>query len=146
MAYFVDTSALAKLVLDEPETDALQAWVPGKDLTTSDFACMELTRVVRKNAPDRESEIEVALEGIYVAETEPEILAAAARLEPRTVKSLDAVHLASALQWGINLDGLVTYDRSLASAARFNGVTVVAPNDRPLEFRGQSLQISRRVA
>ncbi len=146
MAFFVDTSALAKLVLDEPETAAMKAWRRGKPLVTSDFALVEFIRVVRKNAPEREPEIAEVMERVEVTGTTPSILATAARLEPRKLKSLDAIHLASVLGLGDNLDGFVTYDHDLAAAATLNGVRVVAPRDRPLAMQAQSLQHEMRVA
>jgi uncharacterized protein len=51
----------------------------------------------------------------------------AARLDPTVLRSLDALHLATALDLGDDLDGLVTYDDRLAEAARLNGVPVIAP-------------------
>lgn len=52
----------------------------------------------------------------------------AADLDPDLLRSLDAPHLAAALDLGDDLDGLVTYDDQLARAARLHGVTVVAPS------------------
>ena len=146
MAFFVDTSALAKLLLDEPESRAMKAWRRGKLLVTSDFALVEFRRVIRRHAPERELEIAEVMERVDVGDTTPSILAVAARLEPRDVKSLDAIHLASALDLGDKLDGLVTYDHRLADATRFNGVRVVAPRDRPLALGAQSLRHEMRVA
>jgi predicted nucleic acid-binding protein len=51
----------------------------------------------------------------------------AGRLEPSGLRSLDAIHLAAALDLGDDLEGLVTYDDRLAEAAVSNGVAVVAP-------------------
>lgn len=50
-----------------------------------------------------------------------------ARIGPSTLRSLDAIHLASALAVGPELEHLVTYDARLADAARVAGITVVAP-------------------
>ena len=51
----------------------------------------------------------------------------AGRLDPTTLRSLDALHLAAALDLGDDLDGLVTYDDRLAEAAALNGVPVTTP-------------------
>ena len=53
----------------------------------------------------------------------------AGRLEPVALRSLDAIHLAAALNMGDDLGGLVTYERALASAARSCGIEVIAPAD-----------------
>ncbi len=55
------------------------------------------------------------------------VLRAAAALEPPGLRSLDAVHLATALSLGDRLGVLVCYDERLLDAARAAGVTVVAP-------------------
>ena len=57
----------------------------------------------------------------------PLILSRAARLEPPALRTLDAVHLASALELGADLEAFVTYDARLAAAARGAGLTVVSP-------------------
>ena len=51
----------------------------------------------------------------------------AADLDPETLRSLDALHLAAALDLGDELDGIVTYDDRLAAAARSRGIRIVAP-------------------
>ena len=51
----------------------------------------------------------------------------AGRLEPATLRTLDAFHLAAALDLGDDLEGIVTYDDRLAQAAQANGIPVIAP-------------------
>ena len=51
----------------------------------------------------------------------------AGRLGPTALRSLDAVHLAAALDLGDDLEGMVTYDDRLAEAAQLNAITVTAP-------------------
>ena len=58
----------------------------------------------------------------------PSLLERAALLEPPELRSLDAIHLATALSLGDELDGLVTYDERLARAARESGVPTLAPS------------------
>jgi predicted nucleic acid-binding protein len=55
------------------------------------------------------------------------LLTAAARVEPTSLRALDAIHLATALSLGHDLSGIVVYDRRLADAARGAGLTVWAP-------------------
>jgi predicted nucleic acid-binding protein len=56
-----------------------------------------------------------------------DIFRAAARLEPRSLRSLDAIHLASALSLGADLGAIVIYDSNMAAAAEGHGLQVLAP-------------------
>lgn len=129
MAYYLDTSALTKLVVAESETKALRAWLRKADRipVASDLARTELLRAVRRAAPDRLVEARAVLDTLTLTELTPSILDEAGRLDPASLRSLDAIHLAAALDLGDDLDGLVTYDERLAEAARQNGIAVTAP-------------------
>lgn len=129
MAYYVDTSALVKLVVAEKETAALQKWLSeaDRDLVASDLVRTELMRAVRRGAPDRAVRAGEVLESLTLIEVTPELFTEAGRLEPTTLRSLDAIHLAVALDLGDDLDGIVTYDERLADGAAANGVAVLAP-------------------
>ena len=129
MAHYLDTSALVKLVVHEHGTDGLRAWLVEADRTpvSSDLARTELLRAVRRGAPDRMGMARDVLDALTLTEITPPVFEQAGRLEPVDMRSLDAVHLAAALDLGDDLDGLVTYDDRLAVAARVNGVPVLAP-------------------
>ncbi len=129
MAFYVDTSALVKLVVAEPETAALRAWLNRTDrvLVACDLVRTELMRVVRHVVPDRALRASEVLEAMTLVEVTTAMFTAAGRLDPPALRSLDAVHLAAALDLGDELDGLVTYDVRLAEAAQANGVAVVTP-------------------
>ncbi len=129
MAFYLDTSALAKLVVAEPETAALRAWLAAQDrtLVSSDLARTELTRAVRRVAPERMVDAHAVLDGLTLLTVPASMFAAAGRLDPVDLRSLDAVHLAAALELGDDLEGLVAYDERLQRAARLNGIDVIAP-------------------
>lgn len=129
MAWYVDTSALAKLVVIEPETMPLQTWLVDQDepLVTSDLTRTELMRAVRRGAPDLAHRVREVLDIVALIAATGAIFDAAGRLEPAALRSLDAVHLATAIDLGDDLDGLVTYDDRLALAARAYGITVADP-------------------
>jgi predicted nucleic acid-binding protein len=129
MAYYVDTSALVKLVVAEAETDALRSWIADTEpaLTASDLVRTELMRAVRRSAPDRAPNARTVLDAIILLKASTEVFDAAGRLDPDIMRSLDALHLASALELGDDLDGFITYDDRLAEAARAQGMTVIAP-------------------
>ncbi len=129
MAFYLDTSALAKLVVAEPETAALRAWLAEQDrtLVSSDLVRTELTRAVRRVAPERMVDAHAVLDGLTLLTVPASMFAAAGRLDPVDLRSLDAVHLAAALELGDDLEGLVAYDERLQRAARLNGIDVIAP-------------------
>ena len=129
MVFYVDTSALVKLVVAESETAALWAWLgePGRDLVTCDLARTELMRAVRRTVPDRVLRAREVLDAVTLVSVSSSVFEDAGRLDPPVLRSLDAIHLASALDLGDDLDGLITYDDRLADAAFSNGVAVVAP-------------------
>ena len=77
--------------------------------------------------PAVQARAEQVLGGMDLLTLEPDILRVAAHLSPPTLRSLDAIHLASALSLGADLGGLVTYDERLAEAARAAGITVLQP-------------------
>ena len=129
MAHYLDTSALVKLVIAEPETTALQKWLSAADRVpvSCDLARTELMRAVRRAAPDRAARARAVLDSITLLDVSSATFEEAGRLGPAILRSLDAVHLAAALDLGDDLDGLVTYDDRLAIAAQSNGVPVTSP-------------------
>ncbi len=129
MAFYMDTSALVKLVVAESETDALRSWIAGvnSELVAADLVRTELWRVVRRAVPDRALLAAQVLDSLTLVEVRASLFSQAGRLDPPELRSLDAIHLAIALDLGDDLEALVTYDARLAQAAAVNGVTVVAP-------------------
>lgn len=128
MTVYMDTSALVKLVVAEPETPALEAWVrPRADaLFTSDLARTELARAVRRRA-DAAVRARAVLESMPVVALPARIFEAAGRLEPPELRSLDAIHLASALDQGDELEVVLTYDERMAAAAHTLGIPTASP-------------------
>lgn len=129
MAFYIDTSALVKLVVAEPESGPLRVWLAevGTDLVACDLARTELMRAVRRAVPDRVLQARSVLDALVLTEVTPAVFEVAGRLDPPGLRSLDAIHVAAALDLGDDLDGLVTYDDRLAEAAASNAVAVVAP-------------------
>ncbi len=129
MAYYLDTSALVKLVVAEPESDPLRSWLAEDDRrpVASDLVRTELLRAVRRTAPDRLVLARLVLEAVTTVQVGTSVFESAGRLDPDGLRSLDAVHLAAALELGDDLRGFVTYDERLAMAATANGIPVVAP-------------------
>jgi predicted nucleic acid-binding protein len=126
----LDSSALVKLVAEEHESEALQRFItssPG-GLVSSIVARVEVRRAARHSAGrEGEARAREVLRGIVLLELTDDVIEAAASIEPPAVRSLDAIHLASALSLEQSLGVLVTYDERLRAAAADAGVEVVAP-------------------
>lgn len=128
MAFYLDTSALVKLVIEEVESAALQAWrSPDVELVSCDLARAELMRAVRRAAPDSVQAARAVLDGLILLSVGTATFEDAGRLSPDALRTLDAVHLAAALGLGDDLEGVVTYDDRLAEAAHHHGIPVIAP-------------------
>lgn len=129
MAQYLDTSALVKLVVAESETAALRRWIASeeRDLVSCDLARTELFRAARGRSPDRMVRVREILDSLTIMTVSTAIFEDAGRLDPIGLRSLDAIHLAAAIDLGDDLEGLVTYDRRLADAAEMHGMLVLAP-------------------
>lgn len=130
MALYLDTSALVKLVVQETETPAVRRLLEGVEgpLVSSAVTRCELVRAVRRGMPDRVARARAVLSGLREIGVTAAVLDAAAALDPTALRSLDAIHIASALLLGPDLAGLLTYDRHLGEAAEQLGVPVLAPS------------------
>lgn len=125
---YADTSALAKLVLTEPESPALLAYLDGRGgVVTSALVTTELVRAVRRLQPNLEPRAYALIAGLTLIEVDREVLAAAATLPPPEMRTLDAIHLATALALGGEIEALLTYDVRMAAAARAAGLRAEAP-------------------
>jgi uncharacterized protein len=129
VAFYVDTSALAKLVVAEAETKALRKWFRAADRNpvTSDLARSELLRAVRRTDPSKVVRAREVLESVTLIELTTTVCEHAGLLDPAILRTLDAIHLAAALVLGDDLEGFVTYDDRLAQAAQATGIRVVTP-------------------
>ena len=127
---YLDASALLKLVLPERERMALEsALAPWPDRLTSELSAVECRRAVRRQ-PEAElllPRMEDILSSITLLRFDPALLMLAGTLRPPRLRSLDAIHLASALSIGVFPEAFVTYDDRLAEAARAAGLNVLTP-------------------
>ena len=127
---YLDTSALVKLVVAEPESSALLARLGAwPRRVSSALALTELPRALRRagfGGRVRRRAREV-LGRLDLIDMDRRILWAASALEPSTLRALDAIHLATALAVREDLDAMVTYDRRLGAAAERAHLEVVTP-------------------
>ncbi len=127
-ATYLDSSAIVKLAVVEPESAALRRYLRRRrPLVSSALAKTEVARALLplgEPAVRRGQEVLARLELIRVSDR---ILAAAGALLPAELRSLDAIHLATAAQLGEDLARLVTYDARMRAAAQEVGCPVAAP-------------------
>jgi uncharacterized protein len=127
---YLDTSAFVKLIRGERETPALQAFLsdrPAGPLVSSALLVVETRRAILREAPDQLTRADLLLTRIDQVEVTRSVLEAASRLPDPALRSLDAIHLATALQLEGDLEALVTYDSRLAAAAARQKLPVVTP-------------------
>ena len=129
---YLDSSAIVKLVVPEPESQALRRYLTTRaERVTSALARVEVLRALRRARGDERTlqRAEQVLERIALVAVDEPVLRSAADLEPGRLRSLDAVHLATALSLE-GIDALVTYDLRLVDAAADAGLAVAMPPHR----------------
>ena len=120
-----------KLVVEERETAELRELLrEDPDQLASAVVEVEVVRAVRRAAPDLVSHAKRVVSQLTVVDVSERIRARAALLDPADLRSLDALHLATALEAREELDAVVTYDARMAEAARTCGFDVLAPEPR----------------
>jgi predicted nucleic acid-binding protein len=127
---YLDTSAAAKLVVPEPESDALAVFLVERiavPLVSSALLYPELVRAVDRHRPDLVDRAVALLQRLMTIPLTHDILVSAATIGSPQVRTLDALHLASAASVRSGLDVLVTYDKRLADSATGSGLAVAAP-------------------
>jgi predicted nucleic acid-binding protein len=123
---YADASALVKLVIAEPGSVAMHAFVATFDeVVTSQVGIIESRRAAVRRSGSV-GLLDSVLAAVGAVELDAAIAATAAILEPSNLRTLDAIHLATALSL-YHVDAFVTYDTRLAEAARAVGLTVAAP-------------------
>jgi predicted nucleic acid-binding protein len=125
---YLDTSALVKLVLVERGSSGLGDFARTRSVVSSDLARVELPRAIRRlGFEGRAAELaDRLLSRIVLLKLDRATLSSAATVDPAALRSLDAIHLASAMSVP-ELESFVTYDRRLADAAEQAGLRVESP-------------------
>lgn len=125
---YLDSSAIVKLAVAEPESPALRRHLRRRrPLVSSALARTEVLRALLPAGAAAVASGRSVLADIELARVNDRVLAAAATLEPAELRTLDAIHLATAQRFAAELAQLVTYDdRMLAAAARL-GLRTAAP-------------------
>jgi len=111
--------------VEEPETGSLQDLVRGRRLASSRVAVVEVAKAVARANPDADPQPVFAL--LAFVELDADLAYVAGATGGTGLRALDAIHVASALRLGDEVDGFVTYDGRQADAARAVGLHVHAP-------------------
>ena len=132
--FYVDASALVKLVREEPETAVLHAFLDDADLVSSELVLTEVPRATRRAAAhdpdlplrpliDRSGNL---LDAVALLPLDRALLAAAGAFSEPALRALDAIHVAAAVDLS-PIDAFVSYDQRQSAAARLAGLRTVAP-------------------
>ncbi len=125
---YVDSSAIVKLAVAEPESKALRRFLSRRQpLVSSALARTEVVRALMPSGMEAVSRGEEVLRRIQLVRVNDRVLKTAGRMQPFELRSLDAIHLASARELGSSVKQFVTYDARMTAAATAGGWSVAAP-------------------
>jgi predicted nucleic acid-binding protein len=127
---YLDSAAVVKLVHAEPESPALRAWLNERAETgwiSSVLVEIESFRALARYAPEAVTRLHPVLDQIDLIDLSPGIRILAQSVRPVMVRSLDAIHLGTALTIQLSLTSFVTYDKRLLDAATAAGLPADAP-------------------
>jgi predicted nucleic acid-binding protein len=128
--FYLDTSALVKLVVEESETGALRrfiAHVDQRNIVTSALSRAELLRAARRRDAGVLQKAREVLDAVATLTITEALLESAGLMEPSSLRTLDAIHLASAVELGAELSGFVAYDARLLAAASRAALPTLTP-------------------
>ena len=127
-ATYLDSSALVKLAVSEPESDALRSYVRKRGpLVSSALARTEVVRALLALGRDAVGRGIDVLARVDLIRINDRILTTAGTMLPAELRSLDAIHLATAQQLGADLGRIITYDERMAEAATALGWSLAQP-------------------
>ena len=125
---YVDTSAFLKTVWDEAESVALSGFIGNRVTVSSNLLAVEARRSTLRVAETMLPRTDLVLADVRLIAVTDTVLESAGRLPDPVLRTLHAIHLATALLIRDDVEALVTYDTRLAAAARANGLTVATPS------------------
>ena len=127
---YLDSAAVVKLVHAEPESVALRNWLDERaeiQWISSVLSEIESFRALARYAPEAVSRLPAVLDQIDLIDLDQRIRMLAQTVTPATVRSLDVIHLGTALRSRSSLTSFVTYDKRLLDAAQAAGLPIDAP-------------------
>jgi predicted nucleic acid-binding protein len=128
-AIYLDASAFVKLIVDAPESRAMQHFLAGQHgrYISSALLRTEAMRAAARHGPEALGVAREALGRVDLVSIDDRILDSAGLLHPDKLRSLDAVHVATALTIGDDLSVIVTYDEHMIRAASLMGLRTATP-------------------
>jgi predicted nucleic acid-binding protein len=128
VATYLDSSAIVKLAVREPESLALRRYLRRRrPLLSSALARTEVLRALQPAGDEAMTRGRAVLQRLDLIRVNDRILNTAGALRPPALRSLDAIHLATAQELGDSLSALVTYDDRMATIATQLGYRIVQP-------------------
>lgn len=126
-AWYLDTSAALKLVVEEPESEPLARVIDAAqpNLVACWLVETEMRRAARREEALTQEIVSGLLDGVALYEVPASLFREAGLLPGANLRSLDALHLAAAVRIGV--DQVVTYDSRMGESARLLGLSVLAP-------------------
>ena len=125
---YADTSAAFKLIKPELHSGALTDYLDGReDLVSSTLLALELRRGALRSAPRTLPRVDVFLTRVEMVDMDLTLIESASRLPDPLLRSLDAIHVATALLLGADVDALVSYDNRMLAAAHAYGIPTICP-------------------
>ncbi|MHB8589558.1 MAG: type II toxin-antitoxin system VapC family toxin [Candidatus Dormibacteraceae bacterium] len=126
---YLDASAIVKLVVREAETDALRSFLGSAELISSEVVTVEVPRAsfLKTGDPLTLRHSELVLKRFFLVALDDGLRSMAARAQPPDLRSLDAIHLVSALHVSSRVEAAIIYDHRLAKAARDARLVVETP-------------------
>jgi len=130
LSYYLDSSAILKIIFKEDESAALVKCITEPGITSS-ISRVEVLRTVQRIDPSRVQLAQSELAKINIVEPIPSILTIAENFSHEvTLRSLDAIHVATLIFLSSATRGLITYDKLMAKNAEQLGITVLAPGSK----------------
>ena len=128
-ALYLDSSAFVKLAVEEPETAALRGFLAsqGDRRVSSALLRTEALRAVRHLGAEALATVREGLRRVDLIGIDDRILDTAGTLEPRVLRTLNSIHVATAMAVGDDLEAIVTYDERMIEAARLLGLSTATP-------------------
>lgn len=127
-ATYLDPSAIVKLAVEEPESGALRRYLRRKrPLVSSALARTEVLRALLLEGDEGAARGRAVLASLDLLRVNDRVLNAAGTILPDDLRSLDAIHLATAQGLGSDLSRVVTYDKRMSEAARRVGLQTASP-------------------
>jgi predicted nucleic acid-binding protein len=126
---YLDSSAIVKLVVEEPESQALRVGLRGRpQRVSSALALVEVTLAASRRDPaPPPGRVSSILAGLALVPIDRSVLKAAAGLAHLQLRALDAIHIATCVSLGADLDVLIAYDHRLLAAASGLGLPTEQP-------------------